>query len=147
MSIMIIDRWFMGIITLMAINYPTAGEYHIPSYQISALPYVTSSIINLGEIHRYDFPFVTTFIDVVNRGAGAGDLIAIGFTENGITKSGNYVSINRGASVNEEIRTTTLFISCSVGTSVDYQLFCGLTTIPSKNFLPITGSNGHSGVG
>ena len=131
----------------MSLNYPATGEYHQPSYQVSALPYVTSSVISCGELHRYDFPYVTRFIDVVNRGSSAGDTITVGFTQNGILNTGNYVSVDQNASVNEEIRTTVLFVSCSSGTSVNYQLFCGLTTIPSKNFLTITGSNGHAGVG
>ena len=131
----------------MSNNWPTMGEHYGPAYQTSALPYVTSSTINLGEVHRYDFPYVTRFIDVVNRGAGPSDKIAIGFTENGILKTGNYVTLDRLSSVNEEIRTVTLFVSCSSGMNVEYQIFCGLTTIPSKNFLPITSSHGHAGVG
>lgn len=131
----------------MSLNNPVSGEFYIPAYQISALPYVTSSIINSGEVHRYDFPFVTRFIDVCNRGSGPKDAIAIGFTENGILKTNNFVTIDRNASVNEEIRTTVLFVSCSYGTSVDYQLFCGLTTIPATQFLTLTGSHGHPGVG
>jgi len=131
----------------MSINWPQNGEYNISSYQMSALPYVTSSVINVGEIRRYDFPYVTRFIDVVNRGVMATDKIAVGFTENGLTKSGNFVTLDQGASVNEEIRTTVLFISCSAGTNVDYQIFCGLTTIPVKNFLTLSSSNGHEGVG
>lgn len=128
-------------------NWQQMGEYYTPAYQTSALPFVTSSVISLGEVHKYEFPFVTRFIDVVNRGAGPSDVITLGFTENGIMNSGNYVSIDRNASVNEEIRTTILFISCSVGTNVDYQLFCGLTTIPATKFLTLTSSNGHPGVG
>lgn len=132
----------------MSISWPTNGEYNVSAYQMSALPFVTSSVISAGEVHRYDFPYVTRFIDVVNRGPGPNDVIAIGFTENGIKPSvGNYVSIDRYASVNEEIRTTVLFVSCSVGTNVDYQVFCGLTVIPAKNFLPLSASNGHFGVG
>jgi hypothetical protein len=131
----------------MSINWPTAGEYYTPAYQMSAMPYVTSSVISLGEVHRYDFPYVTRFIDVVNRGAGASDKLALGFTYNGVVNTGNYVTLDRLSSVNEEIRTTTLFISCSSGTNVDYQVFCGLTTIPANNFLLLTGSNGHPGVG
>lgn len=131
----------------MSINWPTSGEYNVTAYQMSALPYVTSSIISNGEVHRYDFPFVTRFIDICNRGSGTNDVITLGFTENGILNSNNYVSIDRNASVNEEIRTTVLFVSCSSGTNVDYQLFCGLTTIPARNFLPLTGSSGHPGVG
>lgn len=114
---------------------------------MSALPYVTSSIINAGEIHRYDFPYVTRFVDVVNRGTSATDRIAVGFTENGVAKTNNYIILEQKSSVNEEIRTTSLFVSCSQGTNIEYQIFCGLTIIPAKNFLPLTGSNGHPGVG
>jgi hypothetical protein len=131
----------------MSINWQQNGEYYTPAYQTSALPYVTSSIISIGEVHKYEFPYVTRFIDVCNRGSGPNDTIAIGFTENGILNSGNYVSLDRNASVNEEIRTVVLYVSCSVGTNVDYQLFCGLTTIPASNFLLLTSSNGHVGVG
>lgn len=132
----------------MSINWVASAENNVPSYQISALPYVTSSIISAGQIHRYDFPFVTRFINVVNRGANANDRLALGFTENGIKQSvGNYITLDQGDTVNQEIRTTVLFVSCSNGTSVDYQLFCGLTTIPERNFLKLTGSNGHPGVG
>lgn len=132
----------------MALNWPSNGEYNVPSYQISALPYVTSSVISVGQVHRYDFPFVTRFINVVNRGANAEDRITLGFTENGIKPTvGNYITLEQGDTVNEEIRTSVLFVSCSNGTVVDYQLFCGLTTIPTKFFFTLTGSNGHPGVG
>lgn len=131
----------------MSINYPQSGEYNVPAYQMSALPYVTSSIINVGEVHTYEFPYVTRFVDIANRGAGASDAICVGFTYNGVVNTGNYVTLDRGMTVNEEIRTTLLVVSCSAGTSVDYQIFCGLTTIPARNFLSLTGSNGHPGVG
>lgn len=131
----------------MGYNYPTMGEHYTPAYQMSALPFVTSSVISLGEVHRYDFPYVTRFIDVCNLGSGPTDAIAIGFTENGVLRTKNYVTLKVGMTVNEEVRTTSLFISCSAGTNVDYQMFCGLTTIPVRNFLPLTGSNGHPGVG
>lgn len=130
----------------MSLAWPQNGEYSAPAYQISSLPYLSSSLISLGEIHRYDFPFVTRFINVVNRGSNSGDKLALAFTENGF-RTGNYITIDQGVSVDQEVRTTALFISGSSGTSIDYQLFCGLTTIPAKNFLTLTGSNGHPGVG
>jgi hypothetical protein len=130
----------------MSLAWPQSGEYNVAAYQMSAMPYVTSSIINDGEVHRYDFPYVTRFIDVVNRGS-SGDKLALGFTENGVLNTGNYVTLDSGASVNEEIRTVSLFISFSSGTNVKYQVFCGLTTIPATNFLLLSASNGHPGVG
>ncbi len=132
----------------MSINWPSAGEYSSTSYQISALPYVSSSIIMPGEIHKYEFDYVTKFIRVTNQGTNVDDKLAIGFTERGLsTNVNNYISLLQGNSIREEIRTTTLYVSCSNGTNVNYQLFCGLTNIPSKHFLQITGSNGHQGVG
>jgi len=130
----------------MSLNWPSNGEYSAPAYQISALPYLSSSIITAGAIHSYSFPYVTKFINVVNRGANVGDKVAIAFTSNGFS-TGNYVTLDQGVGINQEVRTSALFVSCSGGTAVDYQIFCGLTNIPSKNFLLITGSNGHSGVG
>ena len=130
----------------MSLNWPQNGEYFSPAYQVSALPYLTSSVITAGTVHKYEFPFVTKFINVVNRGSNVGDKLAIAFTSNGF-RSGNYITLDQGVSVDQEVRTTILFVSGSSGTSVDYQLFCGLTTIPTKNFLTLTGSNGHPGVG
>jgi hypothetical protein len=132
----------------MSISWPANGEYATPAYQISALPYLSSSIISQGQIHKYEFPYVTKFINIVNRGSLASDKIALAFTERGLQSTvANYITLDQGDTVHEEIRTTVLFISCSAGSSVDYQIFCGLTNIPSKNFLTLTGSNGHPGVG
>lgn len=130
----------------MSLNWPQNGEYSAPAYQVSALPFLSSSIISNGTIHRYEFPFVTKFINVVNRGAGVDDRIALAFTENGF-RTGNYITLDQGVAIDQEVRTSILFISGSNGPSVDYQIFCGLTTIPTKNFLTLTGSNGHPGVG
>jgi hypothetical protein len=132
----------------MSISWPANGEYATPAYQISALPYLSSSIISQGQIHKYEFPYVTKFINIVNRGSLVSDKITLAFTERGLQSTvANYITLDQGDTVHEEIRTTVLFISCSAGATVDYQVFCGLTNIPSKNFLTLTGSNGHHGVG
>ena len=130
----------------MSLGLPQNGEYYAPAYQVSALPYLSSSIISAGNVHKYEFPYVTKFINVVNRGANVGDKLALAFTENGL-RTGNYITLDQGVAVDQEIRTSVLFISGSSGTTIDYQIFCGLTTIPTKNFLTLTGSNGHLGVG
>ena len=138
----------MRILIVMSLNWPTNGEYYSPAYQVSALPYLSSSIISQGQIHKYEFPFVTKFVNIVNRGSVGSDKICISFTERGLQKTvGNYITLDQGDTVSHEVRTTQLYVSCSVGSGVDYQVFCGLTTIPSKNFLILTGSNGHPGVG
>lgn len=132
----------------MSINWPYVGEQYSPAYQVSALPYLTSSVVNTGEVHKYEFPFVTRFINIVNRSTDSTGVLGVAFTERGLLPSvGNYITLEQADTVYEEIRTTALYISCKAGTSVNYELFCGLTTIPAKNFLTLTGSNGHPGVG
>jgi hypothetical protein len=132
----------------MSINYPVIHEGYVPAYQASSVPYVTSSLISVGEIHEITFPQVTRFFNIQNLGSSATDKIAIGFTANGLLPANaNYFTIGQSGSFRDEIRTTRLFVSCSSGTSMRYQLVAGLTNIPSNQFLLITGSNGHAGVG
>jgi hypothetical protein len=132
----------------MSINYPVIHEGYVPAYQASSVPYVTSSLISTGEIHEITFPQVTRFFNIQNIGSAVSDEIAVGFTLNGLLPvNSNYFTIGQGVSFRDEIRTTRLFISCSSGTSMRYQIVAGLTNIPSNQFLLITGSNGHSGVG
>lgn len=131
----------------MATNWPTVGEHYTPAYQISSVPFITSSVISNGEVHRYEFPYVTRFVNVLNRGTGS-DEICVSFSENGLKPSvGNFNTLDKGFSMGGEFRTTTLFVSCSSGTNVKYNLLCGLTSIPADRFLLLTGSNGYSGIG
>ena len=132
----------------MSLNWPSNGEYFGPAYQVSALPYLTSSVITNGAVHTHEFPFVTKFVTIANKGTNTADKICLAFTERGLKPTvGNYITLEQGETVSHEVRTTVLFVSCSYGTNVDYQLYCGLTSIPVKNFLVLSASNGHPGVG
>lgn len=130
----------------MSLNHPTPGENYSPAYQISAMPFLSSSNLTAGEVLRVDFGFISRFIQVKNRGA-AGTSISLGFTENGLTPAkGNYYVISPGETLSAEIRCTSVFLSASAGTP-SFSLMAGLTTIPEKAFTPLTGSNGYPGVG
>ena len=130
----------------MGLSYPIINEGYVPAYQASAVPYITSSLISNGQVHEIDFNQVTRFFNVQNVGTVTTDEIAVAVTQRGFT-TGNYFTLGQGVSFRDEIRTTRLFISCSSGTSVRYQIIAGLTNIPANQFLLITGSNGHQGVG
>ena len=130
----------------MSLNNPIMGEGYIPAYQISATPWVTSSLISNGQVQVMKFPQITRFINVQNVATGAGDKIAVAFTTRGFS-TGNFFSLSQGSSLTEEIRTDRLFVSCSAGTNVSYQMLVGLTGIPSGQFQIITGSSGFEGVG
>lgn len=130
----------------MGLSYPIINEGYVPAYQASAVPYITSSLISNGQVQQVTFNQVTRFFNVQNVGTVTTDEIAVAVTERGLT-TGNYFTLGQGVSFRDELRTTRLFISCSSGTSVRYQVIAGLTNISSNQFLLITGSNGHQGVG
>lgn len=131
----------------MSINNPTWGEGYVPAYQMSAMPYVTSSDVSLGATKQINFNYVTKFFTVKNTGAST-SVIAIGFTQNGLlANNSNYFVLSGSESFSGEIRTSRIFISGSSGALTPFSLVAGLTNIPTSNFLTVTSSNGFSGVG
>ena len=58
----------------------------------------------------------------------------------------NFVTLTGGQQFSQDVRTSVVFVSASLG-APNFQIFAGLTNIPVKNFLTVTGSNGYSGVG
>jgi hypothetical protein len=130
----------------MSLNNPVLGEGYVPAYQISPVPYVTSSNVTLGATKSYTFPCVTKSIFVQNTAASS-NVIAVAFTQNGLLPANsNFLILSGGQSLSQDVRTSALFISGAAGTST-FSFLAGLTNIPVKNFLTITGSNGYNGVG
>lgn len=131
----------------MSLNNPYPHEGFVPAYQVSATPFVTSSNITLGQIKEIDFGSVSRFLIIKNTGAST-TALAIGFTENGFkATNSNYFILSGSESFSADLRTDKIFLSGSVGSSTTFSVVAGLTSIPSKHFLPLTGSNGFPGVG
>lgn len=130
----------------MSLSNITLHEGYIPAYQMSGSPFMTSSLISAGTMHTHQFAQATRFFTVTNKGTTATDAIQVACTARGFSTS-NYIELEAGDSFKEEIRVITLFVSCTVGTNVKYNMVGGLTNIPRNNFLTVTASNGHDGVG
>lgn len=123
----------------MPLDNPAPGTYSANEFMVSSLPWISSSIVT--GVSRYDFPQVTSTIEVRN---GAGSNIKIAFTAAGFA-SNNYIPLSASATFDAAIRCRSLFISCSQ--AADVTVFAGLTGIPARFQLIITGSNGNQGVG
>lgn len=129
----------------MALNQPVQGEYYTSAYQISPVPYVTSSTLALGQLKEIRFSHITRTIHVKNTSAGTA--MAVGFTENGLrTATANYFILSGSESYTGEMRMSSLWLSGSVG-SPTFTVLAGLTLIPTGSMLHLTASNGYSGVG
>jgi hypothetical protein len=127
-------------------NYPSAGEGHVPAYQVSAVPFVTSSTLAANQTQRIDFGFLTRFLLVKNNTVATTKL-AVGFTANGMKPAmGNFFILSGSESMNVDIRVTSVYLSSSQGLP-GYSLIAGLTGIPTVNAAILTGSSGFPGVG
>lgn len=130
----------------MSLNHPSQGEGFINAYQISATPFVTSSVVNLGQVTQIEFGYISRFIVV--RNTSTGSTLAVSFTANGLLPANsNYFTLGATESFSADLRTDRLFVSGAVGASCSYTVVGGLTFVPSKNMTTITGSNGYPGVG
>lgn len=125
----------------MSLNNPTMHEGFVPAYQVSATPYVTSS--DVTTLNQVTFPYATRFFTIQNNSSLT---LRFGFTQLGVQGT-NYFAIPSGSKYDGEVRTDRLFLSSSTGASISYSIIAGLTGIPTKNFLVVTGSNGFEGVG
>lgn len=126
----------------MPLDNPTPGYNLAAEYQVPGIPYVSSSIIS--GVVRCDFPQLTKTLFVRNL-VGAGS-IRVGFTLNGINAvtTNNYRTLATGEIFNHELRCTQLFVSGSGNT---VEILAGLTGIPVRNGIVLSGSNGNVGVG
>ena len=135
----------------MAINHPKAGPNSIPAYQMSGVPYVTSSAANevpnsgaSSEPIKLTFPYVTRFFQV--ECTDASEALRVGFSRNGVKaqETSNYfvVGTNKKSDV-LELRTKELYFLSDNGTNPSsFRVVAGLTTIEGNEFPILTGSVG-----
>jgi len=136
------------------LNHPKSAWGSVAEYQVSALPFVTSSQApasapgNSGFI-EIQFPKVTRFIQIQNTEAAATFLL-IAFTRNGLL-NGFHFRLNGGQSISMENRVRTLFLAGETS-MCKMSLNAGLTTIDSTSIMPMSGtlpdgSAGWTGIG
>lgn len=110
----------------------------VGQYQMAGLPFVTASNIATGDgTVVIPFPFVTKFITVKNNTTSSN--LRVGFTANGVSGS-NYNGVTNTTPFYGEIRVRELYLRVGVGTTINYEIFAGLTTINSSSFPVLTGS-------
>lgn len=115
-------------------NYPASGLNNVAEYMASGLPWVTSSVASTSP-YTYNFPYVTSTIQVQNSGSMP---LRLGFTQNGVNGSNFYV-VPSGGSLELDVRVITLYVRAESGTT-NYSIFAGLTQIPTRGFPVLTGS-------
>ena len=136
----------------MAQHWPkSAGPNFVPAYQVSGVPFVTSSLssnLTTSPV-QIDFPYATRFFVVNNIGTVP---IRIGFTENGVNAKGqgdvsNYFLLAASGSTGRlELRCKSLFIRTANSTG-GYTLMAGLSGVDAGQFPVLTGTMSGSQIG
>ena len=137
----------------MGIGNKNPGPNFTPAYQLSGVPFVTTSAgthITTTPV-EIEFPFVTRFFEVTNL---SDQVMRVGFTANGVNGRGKHsaTAAERGNLQNHylvlsgnktsgrlELRCKKLFFRADAGShKVGFSLVAGLTGI--EQFPPLTGT-------
>jgi hypothetical protein len=131
-------------------NIYTVGLNNVGSFQVSGIPYVTSSFDPTGGL-QVNFPFVTRWVVVSYSGSTATKpTLKLGFSQHGLEgNSGNffYNMAPNTTTPRLEMKVTQLFLSGGEADGVS--IMAGLTNLPVSrvdNIAP-SGSNWSGSIG
>ena len=133
-------------------TYPKAGLGNVGSYQMSGVPFLTSSLAvpaSPGTPIVVEFPYVTRFITVTNTvpATSASAPLRFGFSEEGVqgTVNNNYLVLDNGESFEAEFRVTKIFLIADTTFASSGSVAAGLTGITAAYL--INNWSGSAGVG
>ena len=121
-----------------------AGLGNVGSYQVSGIPWVTSSLsvpASTSPVLPVSFLKVTKFITIKNE---TSNLVKVAFSENGLVNTNNFFVLGDKETVTLDLRVTKMFLRGSSSAS-SVTIVAGLTGIDSSNLL--NNWSGSSGVG
>jgi hypothetical protein len=130
----------------------TYGLGHVPSYQASAVPYLTSSLVvpASGSTPLEIFlPAVSRFVVITNNTPASSTNVPMrfGFSSNGVSgvENNNYGILNNQESFEAEFRVTRVYLMTDTVSECTGSVVAGLTRISSTHLSD--NWSGSSGVG
>jgi len=128
------------------------GLGNVGSYQISGIPYLTSSLTipaSSADPLEISFDRVTKFVIITNTipSTEISNPMRFGFSENGVkgTVNNNYAVLNNGESFEADLRVIKLYLLSDTTNQCSGSVVAGLTGISS---LELTNNwSGSAGVG
>ena len=134
---------------LAPIRVPEVGLNNVGSYQVSGRPYASTH--TAGTAAEIAFPMVSTWFQVINRGANP---VKVGFSAVGVSGSNHFVVPNSGSVTGfgksdiYHMKVSGIWIYGDAGASA-VDVVAGLTCIDRKKTAGRLGPNwsGSAGVG
>ena len=133
-------------------TYPKPGLGNVGSYQMSGVPFLTSSLevpVSSSGPLAIDFPYVSRFVVITNTvpATSASAPLRFGFSEAGVlgTVDNNYIVLDNGESFEAELRVKTVYLVSDGVNPTSGSIAAGLTGVQA-NYLENNWS-GSAGVG
>jgi hypothetical protein len=125
------------------------GLHNVGSYQLSGIPYLTSSLnvpANSADPLEISFETVTKFVVITNTLPGSAPNVPMrfGFSANGI-KGTNYAILNNSETFEADLRVSRLYLLSDSTLECSASVVAGLTGISSNELS--TNWSGSAGVG
>ena len=128
-------------------SYQT-GLHNVGSFQVSSIPYASSSIeiVSTTEPVVINFDRVTKFVIVKNTTDALGDdaPMKIGFSENGV-KGDNFILLFNEEEYEADFKVSRIYLLAGTATACTASISAGLTGIPADRLQH--NWSGSSGVG
>jgi hypothetical protein len=132
----------------MSLGNPPSGYNFAAEFTVSPIPWVTSSFLQEGVVESWSFENLTSLIHVENRATGS-QVLGVGWSRAGVTGSSpnglHRLTVLQNQDLTLHVRCKEIFIM-PVSGAVNYNLFAGLTGIPSR-LVPSLSGSGYGGVG
>lgn len=114
-------------------NVYSVGLNNVGSYQVSGMPFATSSFSS-----PIQFPYVTSWVKIVNNDASD---ISVGFSENGVSSNNDFIVKSGSTTEPLFLKLSELYFSSTTNVSV----VAGLTNIPIERINGLSGSGDIAG--
>jgi len=119
------------------LNNPRSGIGSVPEYQASGVPWAVSGSVSTSPVIHM-FPMVSRAVTVTNNSA-AGNILLIGFTQNGTVVGSSSFPLDGGKQIRMEVRVKDLYLKGAAG-AVSYGVLAELTSIERQQMPYLTSS-------
>ena len=93
-------------------NFVKPGLNAVGQYQLSGIPYASSSIVVTNTaVTEIEFPTITKFVTVTNTHSGSSKPLRVAFSSAGAQNDKNHFTLDNGESYTSEFRVKAIYLA------------------------------------
>ncbi|NJN98641.1 MAG: hypothetical protein HC875_33400 [Anaerolineales bacterium] len=120
---------------------PRNGLNNASAFQVSGIPYITGAVGALSGVElRFQFPFVSRSITVINRAATDIRIYFNSSTSGRVITGSHYITLSEARdSITMNVKAKEIYVMPIAGAG-DFEIYAELTTIRADEMFTLTGS-------